>query len=140
MTPNKAELFGKLCGLGGTITEAMNEIQGFVPCGHPAAVVLEALEVCGDPLATELKITEETETVQGFIEHVSDHRGVSAHAGRTGELNVEESALAEALIKAAPEVDAADPDAAQIFYRALAAIDAADAEKVAIYTTAIAEL
>lgn len=140
MDANKLGLLGKLCGLGGTITEAMNEIEGFVPCGHPAAVVLEALEVCGDPLATELKVTEETETVQGFIEHVSEHRGVSAHAGRTGELSAEEAALADALVAKAPEVDAADPDKAQVIYRALAAIDAADVEKVALYTPAIAEL
>lgn len=133
MLDNKKELFGALCGLGGTITEAMNEIQGFVPCGHPAAVVLEALEVCGDDLATDLKITEETETVQGFIKHVSEHRGVSAHAGRMDELSADEAALAEKLIVAAPETDAADPDAAQMFYRALAAIDAADAEDVATY-------
>lgn len=140
MDSNKTKLFGKLCGLGGTITEAMNEIEGFVPCGHPAAVVLEALEVCGDPLATDTKVAEELDTVQGFIEHVSEHRGVSAHAGRADELSAEETALADTLVKVAPLLDPADPDKAQVFYRALAAIDASDAEKVAIYTSAVAEL
>lgn len=123
MQTNKIELFGALCGLGGTITEAMDKNPGFVPCGHPAAVVLEALEVCGDPLATELKIAEQLETVQGFIEHVSEHRGVTAHAGRTAPLDEGAMATADGLIAEAAQADAADPDEAQHFYRALAALE-----------------
>lgn len=123
MTPNKSELFSALCGLGGTITEAMDEIPGFVPCGHPAAVVLEALEVCGDDNASEDEIVAQTATVQGFIEHVSEHRGVSAHKGRTAELSGKEAAEIEELIAAAATTDPADPDAAQHFYRALAALE-----------------
>lgn len=140
MNANKSELFGALCGLGGTITEAMNEIPGFVPCGHPAAVVMEALEVCGNDNASEDEIVAQTATVQSFIEHVADHRGVSAHAGRTDALSADETALAEKLIAAAPSTDPADPDTAQVFYRALAALDAADAESVASYKAKIAQI
>lgn len=133
MQPNKTELFGALCGLGGTITEAMDNNPGFVPCGHPAAVVMEALEVCGTDAASEDEIVAQTAMVQGFIEHVADHRGVSAHTGRVDALSEAETALAEKLIAAAPNTDPADPDAAQAFYRALAAIDAADASAVSAY-------
>lgn len=124
MQANKTELFGALCGLGGTITEAMNEIPGFVPCGHPAAVVLEALALCGDDTASAEAIAEQTEVVRGFIEHVSEHRGVSAHAGRKAPLGAAEQKVADKLIDDAITADAADPDQAQSFYRALAALEA----------------
>lgn len=32
----KQQLINALAGLGSTITEAMDVIEGFVPCGHPA--------------------------------------------------------------------------------------------------------
>ncbi|MFR7798268.1 MAG: hypothetical protein ACLU37_09430 [Collinsella sp.] len=33
----KQQLVNALAGLGSTITEAMDVIEGFVPCGHPAS-------------------------------------------------------------------------------------------------------
>ena len=39
----KQQLVNTLAGLGSTITEAMDVIEGFVPCGHPALTVSNAL-------------------------------------------------------------------------------------------------
>ena len=79
MKNENAQLAGALIGLGGTITQAMNELEGFVPCGHPASVVIDGL-VSLDANLTEGELAEKTETTCGFIEHVSEHRGVPAHA------------------------------------------------------------
>ena len=38
----KQQLVNALAGLGSTITEAMDVIEGFVPCGHPALTVSNA--------------------------------------------------------------------------------------------------
>lgn len=140
MNANKQELFSALCGLGATISEAMDEIEGFVPCGHPAAVVLEALEVCGNDAASEDEIVAQTATVQGFIEHVAEHRGVSAHSGHPEALSPSEAKIAGALITAVPYVDPADPDKAQVFYRSLAAIESENAHALDAAAAAISEL
>ena len=42
----KQQLINALAGLGSTITEAMDVIEGFVPCGHPALTVSNALGSC----------------------------------------------------------------------------------------------
>lgn len=78
MKTANAPLAGALVGLGGTITQAMNELEGFVPCGHPASVVIDGLVALNKDL-TEAELNEKTETVRGFIDHVSEHRGVPAH-------------------------------------------------------------
>ncbi len=44
----KQQLVNALAGLGSTITEAMDVIEGFVPCGHPALVVSNALNALTD--------------------------------------------------------------------------------------------
>ena len=43
MINENARLAGALVGLGGTISQAMDEIEDFIPCGHPAAVVIDGL-------------------------------------------------------------------------------------------------
>ena len=73
----KQQLVNALAGLGSTITEAMDVIEGFVPCGHPALTVsnaLVALDADDDAV-----LTQQFETVKGFIDHVSENRGVTAH-------------------------------------------------------------
>lgn len=140
MQANKTQLFSALCGLGATITEAMDKNPDFVPCGHPAAVVLEALEVCGNDGASEDEIVAQTAEVQGFIEHVSEHRGVAAHTGHPEALSASEAKIANALISSASYVDPADPDKAQVFYRALAAIESENAHALDSAAAAIAEL
>ena len=73
----KQQLINALVGLGTTITEAMDVIEGFVPCGHPALTVSNALVA----LDTEddAALAQQLETVEGFIDHVSENRGVAAH-------------------------------------------------------------
>ena len=54
-------------------------IEGSVPCGHPALTVsnaLVALDVDDDAVSPQL------ETVEGFIDHVSENRGVPPYHGR----------------------------------------------------------
>ena len=41
------ELAGATVALGATITAAMDDAPGFVPCGTPAQVVLDALNAAG---------------------------------------------------------------------------------------------
>ena len=73
----KQQLVNALAGLGSTITEAMDVIEGFVPCGHPALTVSNALVALdADDNAA---LTQQLETVESFIDHVSGrlprHRG-----------------------------------------------------------------
>ena len=80
----KQQLVNALAGLGSTITEAMDVIEGFVPCGHPALTVsnaLVALDADGDAA-----LAKQLETVEGFIDHVSENRGVAAYHGIEVEL------------------------------------------------------
>lgn len=97
----KQQLINALVGLGSTITEAMDQIEGFVPCGHPALVVTGALNALADG-ADEAVLAEQLETVRGFIDHVSENRGVTAYhdieaaelTGAKAELFAEISAVA----------------------------------------------
>ena len=80
----KQQLVNALAGLGSTITEAMDVIEGFVPCGHPALTVSNALVALdADDDAT---LAQQLETVEGFIDHVSENRGVPAYHGIEVEL------------------------------------------------------
>ena len=73
----KEQLVNALVGLGTTITEAMDVIEGFVPCGHPALTVSNALVALGTD--DDAALAQQLETVEGFIGHVSENRGVTAH-------------------------------------------------------------
>ncbi len=72
------QLAGALVGLGGTITQAMNEIEDFIPCGHPAAVVIDGLAALESDLPEDV-LAEKVASVKEFIQHVSEHRNVPAH-------------------------------------------------------------
>ena len=72
----KQQLVNALAGLGSTITEAMDVIEGFVPCGHPALTVSNALVALDAD--DDAALAQQLETVEGFIDHVSENRGVSA--------------------------------------------------------------
>lgn len=78
MKTANTQLAGALVGLGGTITQAMNEIEDFIPCGHPASVVIDGLAALEADLPDDV-LAERIESVRGFIQHVSEHRGVPAH-------------------------------------------------------------
>ena len=73
----KEQLVDALVGLGSTITEAMDVIEGFVPCGHPALTVSNALVALDAD--DDAALAQQLETVEGFIDHVSENRGVTAH-------------------------------------------------------------
>ena len=79
MKNENAQLAGALVGLGGTIYQAMDEIDGFVPCGHPATVVIDGLASLQARLSDE-ELSKKTESVCGFINHVSEKRGVPVHS------------------------------------------------------------
>ena len=129
----KQQLVNALVGLGSTITEAMDVIEGFVPCGHPALVVTGALNALTDG-ADEGTLAEHVETVRGFIDHVSENRGVTAHhdielgelTGVKAELFAEISAIAN-LTKTA---GVKNTQVNEWLYRSLAALDSSD-EKAA---------
>lgn len=142
----KQQLVNALVGLGSTITEAMDVIKGFVPCGHPALVVTSALNALTDG-ADEATLAEHVETVRGFIDHVSENRGVTAHhdielgelTGVKAELFAEISAIAN-LTKTA---GVKNTQVNEWLYRSLAALDSSDekaAEQLAESPTIKAEL
>ena len=126
----KQQLVNALVGLGSTITEAMDVIEGFVPCGHPALVVTGALTDGAD----EATLAEHVETVRGFIDHVSENRGVTAHhdielgelTGAKAELFAEISAIAN-LTKTA---GVKNTQVNEWLYRSLAALNQSDATAV----------
>ena len=133
----KQQLICALVGLGSTITEAMDQIEGFVPCGHPALVVTSALNALNDG-ASEEALVEQAETVHGFIDHVSENRGVTAYhdieldepTGAKAELLAEIFAVAQ-LTKTA---GVKNTEANEWLYRSLAALnedDTAAANKLA---------
>lgn len=128
----KQQLVNALVGLGSTITEAMDVIEGFVPCGHPALTVSNALVALdADDEAT---LAEHVETVRGFIDHVSENRGVTAHhdielgelTGAKAELFAEISAIAN-LTKTA---GVKNTQVNEWLYRSLAALNQSDATAV----------
>ena len=80
----KQQLVNALVGLGSTITEAMDVIEGFVPCGHPALTVSNALVALDAD--DDAALAQQFETVAGFIDHVSENRGVAAYHGIEVEL------------------------------------------------------
>lgn len=79
MINENARLAGALVGLGGTISQAMDEIEDFTPCGHPATVVIDGLASLQARLSDE-ELNEKTESVCGLIDHVSEKRGVPVHS------------------------------------------------------------
>ncbi len=79
MNAQNAQLAGALVGLGATITQAMDEIENFVPCGHPASVIIDGLSALDRTLSDEQR-AEQMSTVTDMIDHVSEKRGVPAHS------------------------------------------------------------
>lgn len=131
----KQQLVNALAGLGSTITEAMDVIEGFVPCGHPALTVsnaLVALDADDDAV-----LTQQLETVKGFIDHVSENRGVTAHHDLFVELVGPKADLFAAIREVGTLMQTAGVKNTQVnewVYRSLAALNDSDekaAEKLA---------
>ena len=123
----KQQLVNALVGLGSTITEAMDVIEGFVPCGHPALTVSNALVALDtDDDAT---LAEQLETVHGFIDHVSENRGVTAHHNVSVELAGPKADLFAAVREVGALMQTAGVKNTQVnewVYRSLAALNTTD--------------
>lgn len=140
----KEQLVDALVGLGATITEAMDVIEGFVPCGHPALTVSNALVALDTEDDTAL--AQQLETVEGFIDHVSENRGVTAHHDLLIELVGPKANLFAAIREVGTLMQTAGVKNTQVnewVYRSLAALNDSNekaAEKLAEAPVIKAEL
>ena len=127
----KQQLVNALAGLGSTITEAMDAIEGFVPCGHPALTVSNALVALD--ANDDAALAQQLETVEGFIDHVSENRGVAAYHGIEVELAGPKADLLAAIFEVGALMQTAGVKNTQVnewVYRSLAALDSSE-EKAA---------
>ena len=127
----KQQLVNALAGLGATIAEAMDVIEGFVPCGHPALTVSNALVALNAD--DDAALAQQLETVKGFIDHVSENRGVTAHHDLFVELVGPKADLLAAIREVGTLMQTAGVKNTQVnewVYRSLAALNDSD-EKVA---------
>ena len=140
----KQQLVDALVGLGATITEAMDVIEGFVPCGHPALTVSNALVALNAD--DDAALANQLETVKGFIDHVSENRGVTAHHDVFVELAGPKADLFAAIREVGALMQTAGVKNTQVnewVYRSLAALNDSDekaAEKLAEAPVIKAEL
>lgn len=126
------ELAGATVALGATITAAMDDAPGFVPCGTPAQVVLDALNAAGTA-EPETDLPQRVAQVRGFVEHVSGHRGVPAHTGTdVATLSPAGKQLLDALLgfAASANAETLSPEDTSWLYRSLAALETGNDEKV----------
>ena len=124
------ELLAELCGLGATMSNAMEAMPGFVPCGHAFGVVIEGLYAsvaCG----SEEQLDQIIEAVHDRSEHVSEHRGVAAGAVAVPAATTPEAALLLAALRGmaadvycAMELGRMDDDVDVLLANALAALGA----------------
>lgn len=127
----KQQLVNALAGLGATITEAMDVIEGFVPCGHPALTVSNALVALNAD--DDVALAQQLETVKGFIDHVSENRGVTAHHDASVELTGSKANLFAAIREVGTLMQTAGVKNTQVnewVYRSLGALNDPD-EKAA---------
>lgn len=94
----RAQLTAELCGLGATMTAAMDAAPGFVPCGHAFGVVIEGLRatVASDD---EAELAELAQAVHDRSEHVSAHRGVPQGQACAPDVSTPEAALLLAALR-----------------------------------------
>lgn len=130
-------LANALIGLGGTITNAMNDDPSFVPCGRPAAFVMGNLAALGENLP-DAEFAARAQQTAALAEHVSDHHGARLASPYAGELTPVKRELLNSLIEltgitlASLEGGAFSPEINAYLYRSLAALavddDAATAQ------------
>lgn len=94
----RSRLVAELCGLGATMTAAMDAVPGFVPCGHAFGVVIEGLRAT---VASndEVELTSLVEAVHERSEHVCAHRGVPQGQACAPDVSAPESALLLAALR-----------------------------------------
>ncbi|MCI1998714.1 MAG: hypothetical protein LKJ49_08775 [Olsenella sp.] len=125
MTSLQNELAHATIALGSTITAAMDDVPGFVPCGTPAQVVTDALRAASAP-KEPAGISEQIDQVRGFVEHVAGHRAVPAHEGADpSALSADGSRLLDVLFGFASSPLASEPSPQQTewLYRSLGALE-----------------
>ena len=116
----KQQLVNALAGLGSTITEAMDVIEGFVPCGHPALTVSNALVALDAD--DDAALAQQLETVE-----------VSAYHSIEVEVAGPKADLLAAIREVGALMQTAGVKNTQVnewVYRSLAALDSSD-EKAA---------
>ena len=129
MSDSKKQLAGAVVALGATITEAMDAVPGFVPCGTPAQVIVDAIRTYAD--GDDAAAAGTAQDVLGFVQHVNEHRGVTAHQlTDVDALSAEQSQLAQKVIDIATSAEAPsrDPARTEWMYRALGALEAGSAK------------
>ncbi|MGN0287037.1 MAG: hypothetical protein ACI4B6_05145 [Atopobiaceae bacterium] len=124
MSEQKNLLAGSVIALGATITEAMDDAPGFVPCGTPAQVILNAINTYAT--ADDAAAEQTAQQVTGFVGHVSEHRGVTAHeTADVEQLSDQQKELAQKVLDLAKvaTADTMDPQQTEWLYRALGALE-----------------
>lgn len=91
-------LMAELCGLGATLTSAMEASPDFVPCGHAFGELIAGLygAVVSDD---EAALTELADTARARSEHVAEHRGVTQAAAVFPKLDDANAALVCAALR-----------------------------------------
>lgn len=101
------------------------------PCGHPALTVSNALVALdADDDAT---LAQQLETVEGFIDHVSENRGVTAYHGIEVELAGPKADLFAAIREVGTLMQTAGVKNTQVnewVYRSLAALNSSEEKAV----------
>lgn len=125
MSDQKKQLAGAVIALGATITDAMDDVPGFVPCGTPAQVILNAISTYAD--ADDAAAEQVTPNIVDFVSHVSEHRSVPAHApADVDALDDAQRQLAQRVLDlaAANTADTLEPAQVEWLYRSLGALEA----------------
>ena len=125
----KQQLVNALAGLGSPITEAKDVIEGFVPCGHPALTVSNALVALDAD--DDVALDQQLETVEGFIDHVSENRGVAAYHGIQAEPSCPKAELSAPIREVGALMQTACVKNTQVnewVYRSLAALGSSEAK------------
>lgn len=125
MNEQQNRVAGLIVALGATITAAMDDVPGFVPCGTPTQVILSAISAVekGD----ESELAQQEQTLGDFIQHVAGHRGVTPHdAANLEHLTPEQQQTAQRVRDFAATANAAKvtPETASKLYRDLASLEA----------------
>ena len=114
-----------------TKQQLVNALAGFVPCGHPALTVSNALVALDTD--DDAALAQQLETVEGFIDHVSENRGVPAYHDIEVELAGPKADLLAAIREVGALMQTAGVKNTQVnewVYRSLAALNSSD-EKAA---------
>ena len=98
----------------------MDAAPGFVPCGTPSQVIIDALNTYA--AADDAAIAQTTPNILAFVEHVSGHRGVTAH--EPAAVRGDDAEPFKQVLAFAAEADpsAVTPDKAEWLYRTLASL------------------